>query len=125
MPVRLIVKVRVLLLGILLVIGGVAAVPNAASADWLTCNVREVGEFSNRVHVRCWNSIVVNGNTVTYLAIGKTDTTMVARFISLATSSLLSGKPFSVDVPVSATGNVSGCGSTNCRTPSVWLLLSQ
>jgi hypothetical protein len=94
------------------------AVP--ASADgYFECIPDELTEFSDRIHVRCTNGYVTTGGqTIRYLAISKTDTARAQRFITLANSAMLSGQFFLVLVTDSASGNVAGCGSSDCRSPT-------
>lgn len=106
------------LLTVTLIIAGLTALPSIASAGWFSCTPNEVLEVDNRIHVRCSNSVVLDGNTIRYIAIAKTDESKAARFISLGTSALLSGKIFQVYIPTASSTNVSGCAATDCRTPT-------
>jgi hypothetical protein len=97
------------------------ALPATAKADtWFSCQAIEVMEFSNRIHVRCSNTITVDGDVVRWLAISKTDQDRASRFFSAGTSAILSGKFFRVVIPESSSTNVSGCLASDCRTPSAF-----
>lgn len=104
----------------------VAAMPllhtATAKADWLGCNIREVVETTNRVYVRCHNSITLNGNQVFNGAIDKSDPERAQRFISMALAASLGGRRFSLDIPASSATNVNGCAASNCRTPVTWIM---
>lgn len=101
--------------------GAIILLPAAAKADsWFSCQPTEVIELSNRIHVRCSNTITAGTDVVRYLAVGKTDTNAAARFISLANAALLSGKIFRVIVPTSSATNIAGCLTTDCRTPTTF-----
>jgi hypothetical protein len=108
---------KILLATVALVSLGLYALPARADA-WYYCKPTQVMELdSSRVHVACSNAITVNGNQVKFLAIGLSDKARVNRFISLASSALLSGKYFLAAIPVGAGTNVTGCAASNCRTP--------
>lgn len=105
----------------LIVAAFVVALPATARADtWWSCQAIEVMEFSNRIHVRCSNTITLNGNVVRWLAIPKTDQNRASRFMSAGTAAILSGKYFRVVVPESSATNTSGCLASDCRTPSAF-----
>lgn len=107
-----------LLISATLALMGLLAMPSMASAAWFACQPDLVTESSNRISVHCTNSISLNGNTVTFVAISSTDTAKAARFLSVATSAFLSGKKLSVNIPSSSSTNVSGCAASDCRTPT-------
>jgi hypothetical protein len=90
-----------------------------ARADgYFECLPDAVAHLSNRVHVHCSNSWAAGGDTVTYIAIDKTDAEKVAHFISMGTTALLAKKKFNVFLPTSSSTNVNGCDANNCRTPT-------
>lgn len=94
------------------------ATPLSARADtYFYCEANEVFELSNRIHVRCSNTITLDGDTVRWIAIAKTDADKANRFSSFATAAILSGKSFRVLLPEASTTNVSGCLTSDCRTP--------
>lgn len=110
-----------------LFVGTLGFATERARADaFFECIPDEVTEFSNRIHVRCENSIATPaGNVIRYVAIAKTDAALAQRFLTLANAALLSGRFFLVLIPDSATGNVSGCGSSDCRTPPTFGIRSR
>lgn len=92
--------------------------PGIARADaWYECQADQVLEQSNRVSVRCKSSFSINGNSVSFFAIDKTDVARASRFISMGTSAVLAAQVFLVYAPDSTATNTSGCAS-DCRTPS-------
>jgi hypothetical protein len=102
----------------------------AAKAADLACQPTEVAEmFSNRVHVRCANSLSVKNpltgdiNVIEYVAVPTSDTQRANRFITLANAALTSGKVFLVGIPLSSATNASGCSVANCRTPDSFRLM--
>jgi len=91
-----------------------------ARADWFECNATEVFEFvGSRIHVRCSNTITLNGNVIRFLAI-PTTAAHANRFTSEGQAAVLSGKKFVVDIPASSATNTAGCWSGDCRTPTVF-----
>jgi len=103
-----------------LVLGASSIAPSQAHAAWFSCNPDEVAEVGgNRVHVRCATNIAVaSGVSIRYIAISNSNVGAAARFVSIATSALLSGKTFRADLPSSSSTNVTGCASSDCRTPA-------
>lgn len=94
------------------------SVPLSARADtYFNCDAIEVFEFSSRIHVRCANTVTLDGDVVRWIAIAKTDADKANRFSSFATAAILSGKSFRVLLPESSATNVSGCLVGDCRTP--------
>lgn len=96
---------------------GIFAFPRIAKADTFSCSPTDVIELSNRIHVRCSNSITLGSDTVKYLSINLSDESKCARFISMANTALLSGNSFYVGVSPTSETNVSGCAANDCRTP--------
>jgi hypothetical protein len=89
--------------------------PASAHAAIFDCSPVEVGEFAgSRIHVECANP---NSGGIRFIAINSTSSA-AQRFVSMATSALLAGKIFRVDIPSTSTTNVSGCGASDCRTPT-------
>lgn len=118
-----------------IVFGAVAALPDEAHAVPFFCQVDQVVEFTTtnaRVGVHCANSIVLNGQTIRFIGVSPTAGS-TARFVQLATSALLSGRIFLVDIPNTSAGgvaggisypaNVSGCVAADCRTPAAFSLI--
>jgi hypothetical protein len=100
-----------------------AMAPHAAHAATFDCNVMEVGEWmGSRIHVRCSNTTVLNGQTIRFIAIGSTNAA-AARFTATGNAAAMSGRLMRVDIPTTGGANVSGCGADNCRTPTFFGLL--
>jgi len=105
---------------------GIGAAPSAAFADgWFSCEPSEVLAFSNRVHVRCDNTWAAGSSSIRYIAVGVSDADAAARFVSLANAALLSNKFFRVYLLTSSTTNTSGCGSSDCRTPTAYGVMNR
>ena len=102
-----------------------AAGAGIAKADTImSCMVGRVIEWSDRVDVYCSNSVTVNGGAlVQFFAIAKTDPDRANRWVSMASSALLSGKSFEVIFKDNGADNVSNCPLSNCRTPYAFGLL--
>jgi hypothetical protein len=77
-----------------------------------------VGSASERVVVTCTTSGPngSGGNTIAFFAIGASDAARANRYMTLASSALISGRRIRFSYPHS--GNTSGCGAADCRTPS-------
>jgi hypothetical protein len=78
----------------------------------------------------CSSEIHPSLNSARFIAIGASDVAKMARFVSMATAALLSGKVFRMAIaPTSAGGgfgvpaNVAGCAAADCRTPSGFTLV--
>ena len=97
-----------------------AFAPKASAGDsWFQCVPLQVVEIvGSRVHVQCSNSIVLNGNTVSYVSVSTTNASVAARFMATANQAFLSGKRFWAAIPTASTTNISGCSAADCRTPS-------
>lgn len=102
-----------------LVFGAIALLAGRARAEPLfACipiNVVEI--VGSRVHAECSNSIVLNGQTITWVAIGTTNADTANRFVTLANAAFLNGKVFLTAIPETGANNVAGCSVENCRTP--------
>jgi hypothetical protein len=108
------------LLALVSVFGIVGLVPAQAMAGWFSCQPTEVIEFGNRIHVRCSNTVTLDGDVVRYVAIGKSDNATSARFVSLGNAALLSGKVFRVYLATTSASNTTGCLASDCRTPAAF-----
>lgn len=92
------------------------ASPDAPTGT-LDCNIREIGAFSNRIHVRCWNG----AGAIQYFATPTSDAQKSARMLSLLLTASAAGKH--VFVAYSDTPDASyGCQAGDCR-PIIHLLL--
>ena len=87
--------------------------PAQAVNTWSDCVPVLVGTFSNRIHVKCAAS--VSGGIV-WFAVDNTNTAFANRFMSLASTALISCRTLSVNYETSDTsGTAFGCGATDCR----------
>lgn len=103
-----------------------AALPSMALADtWFECRAISIVESNNRVAVQCSNTVDANGDDVFYVAISNADAPKTARFVSMASTAVVSGQIFYALIPDSAATNTNGCLSTNCRTPWSWGLKNE
>jgi hypothetical protein len=93
---------------------GLSALPTSAFADGPhDCEVTEVVEKSDLIHVKCANAW---SGSITFFAIAKTEPdTREDHLISMATAALLSGRIFYIYVESDSGLNPSGCGTSNCR----------
>ncbi len=91
--------------------------PIPAPDKWYSCQVIEVLEFSTRIHVKCSNPIVHYQNTVQYISIDTLDNDKANRFMSLATTAVVSGVTFRVKMSGDPDKNPSGCSWSDCRYP--------
>ena len=100
---------------------GLSLAPTEAKADkWWTCNVSEVMELGSRIHVRCSNSTSMGSDTIRYIAVADSPADDASRFTALGNAALMSGKEFRVYIKTSSSTNVSGCASSDCRTPTAY-----
>jgi hypothetical protein len=92
-----------------------------AKATVFDCAPVEIQEVtaSNLVVVRCSNSISLDGDTVTRIAMSVTSANRVQQLIMMAANALRSGKFLRADIPSSGAANPSGCGA-NCRVPDTF-----
>ena len=107
-------------------VGIVGLTPKMARANvWFNCVPTQVLEFNNRVHVGCSNGWTTGGSQIRYLAINKNDAEKLGRFVAFANAALLSNRFFRVYITASSASNVSGCGQSNCRTPTSFGVLNR
>lgn len=92
---------------------GTVSTADAALAFW-DCKPTEIYEFpGQRIHVTCATPFDAS---ITFAAIPVTDNAASARFISLASSAMLSGGTFRMVIDPAVTSDLPpGCGSGNCR----------
>jgi hypothetical protein len=98
----------------------IIAVPETASAqstEHLYCTPDYVMDVdgSDFIRVRCEETLTVNGNSVRYFVTSTTNAERAARFVSIATSSMLSGIKFYLEVLIDGSNNPSDCSVSNCR----------
>lgn len=108
-------------LGVALVMSAFFAPMTARADSWFACNVSDIGDMGNRVGVYCTNGWQDN-TAIHWVMIGLSDANKVQRFWTMMTGALLSGKPMWLYLPTSASGNMTGCSSSNCRVASQFSL---
>ena len=76
------------------------------------CTPIVVGEFNNRIHVRC--SVPVSG--IVYFAVATSDANRAARHLALWSTALVTGRDLRIYYDPANTSGVSiGCGASDCR----------
>jgi uncharacterized protein (UPF0333 family) len=97
------------------------AEPDAADATLMECRIANVGVFDNRIHVRCYNGVGTNG-AIVYFATPTSDTSRVARYLSLLLTAEAAGKRVEVSYVENGNGSSFGCAPADCR-PIAWLIM--
>ena len=105
----------ILTMAVVAVIVGVVDIPSAYANTVFYCAPKVVRERSNRIEVRCHNSVRVGSDTVEAITYAKTDVPRMERFIRIAVAAMLSKKKLRVELPTSTSGNLNGCYGP-CRT---------
>jgi hypothetical protein len=93
------------------------AAPARAEPLFLCTPINVVEIIGSRIHVECSNSIVLDGQTITWVAVTTATADTANRFLTLANAALLNSKVFITAIPETAASNVAGCTPANCRTP--------
>lgn len=103
--------------------GETATAQTAPQQAWMSCKPKQIIETLGRqLHVQCSNSITLQEpnsgptRTISYIAILASDAA-ATRFLSMASSALLSDRPFVAFLTGDAANNVAGCRPEDCRTP--------
>lgn len=112
---------RIALFGSIVVAGStwVAAEPSAGQfSDFDAVNANTictpvvVGEFNNRIHVRC--SVAVAG--IVYFAVATSDANRAARNLALWSTALVTGRDLRIYYdPANTSGTSIGCAAVDCR----------
>ena len=85
----------------------------SAAPVWVDCTPANVGTFANRVHVKCTATV---GGGIQFFAVASTDTGYANRFMSLASSAIVSGRTLQIFYdPADTSGSTFGCGTGDCR----------
>lgn len=116
-----------MLMGVLALAGLTSGEPataqTAPAQAWLSCKPKQIIEtLGQQLHVQCSNSITLQEpgsgptRTISYIAISASDAA-ATRFLSMATSALLSDRPFVAFLSGDPANNVAGCLPQDCRTP--------
>lgn len=115
-------KMKILLFGV--IFAAYTLLPFTANAapipspdEWYSCQAVEVLEFSKRIHVKCSNPIKHGQHTIKYISIDTLDKDKANRFMSLATTAVVSGLTFLVRMSGDPAKNPSGCSFSDCRYP--------
>jgi hypothetical protein len=84
-----------------------------AAQTWVACTPSSVATYSERIHVRCSESF----SEISFFAYGtKKDPAGAARYMSMATSALISGRNVKILYdPEDQSGASIGCQTGDCR----------
>lgn len=96
-----------LVCGLLIETTGVSAVETS-----VICTPKGVATFSSRIHIRCAQSF----SGVVFFAYRSSDSAGAARYMSMATSALISGRNVRIFYdPADLSGAGIGCRTNDCR----------
>ena len=91
----------------------------AAMAADFACSPIEVAVYRNRIHVKCSASANDGTATIWYWAVSTVEAHAANRFLSTATTALVSGRKLNFEFgPGDTSGQSFGCLAKDCRTPS-------
>jgi len=100
------------------IVGVLSATPVMA-ADF-NCTPTEVAVFPERIHVKCSSSATDGTANIWFWALSTSDAQRANRFLSTATTSLVSGRTLRFSFkPGDTSGAAFGCLAKDCRTPSI------
>jgi hypothetical protein len=101
----------------LVVVAGVTVSTPVMATDF-SCTPTEVSVFENRIHVRCSEPALDGRNTIWFWAVSTVDAQHANRFLSTATTALVSGRKLILGFDPGDTSGVSfGCLAHDCRVP--------
>lgn len=107
----------------LLLVFAIGREARAASTSY-TCTLATVDYWNlageERVVALC--STPTNGISYFAVSASSTNAAIANRFLSMMSTALISKRSVTFMWDTALTPNVSGCGSTNCRTPFEWTL---
>jgi hypothetical protein len=107
---------RTTLLGAVMAAAATSITP-AMAAEFF-CTPTEVAVHANRVHVRCSTAAQDGGASIGFWAISTSDAQIANRFVSTATTALVSGRSLRLYYDAGKTPGTSfGCLASDCRTP--------
>ena len=90
----------------------IGATRASAAQTVVICTPKGVATFSNRIHIRCAQSF----SGVFFFAYGSKDSAGAARYMSMATSALISGRNVRIFYdPADQSGASIGCQTSDCR----------
>jgi hypothetical protein len=79
---------------------------------WISCVPVEVIAYEQRIHVQCQTAI----SGVSYFALGTSNTSNVARILSVLTTAQVAGRTLSILYdPADLSGQQIGCSNSDCR----------
>jgi hypothetical protein len=108
-----------------ILLGG-AMFSSDAHAASISCTVSEIANFSNRVHIRCVNSVrdPATGANIFFFAVPTSNTALAQRVITLGGAALTSNRRLFIQfTDGDLSGTPFGCLSGDCRIPT--LLVTQ
>lgn len=83
-----------------------------AAQTWVSCTPKSVATYSSRIHIRCAQSF----SGIVFFAYRSSDSAGAARYMSMATSALISGRNVRVLYdPADRSGAQIGCQVGDCR----------
>lgn len=96
-----------------LICGLLIKIPYATANNiWVTCTPVTVGTYDSRIHIRCSQSY----SGIVFFAYNANDSAGAARYMSMGTSALISGRNMKVLYdPSKHDGAQIGCEIDNCR----------
>ena len=97
-----------------------AGASDAGVQSYTFCTPTEVGVFTSpapgRVHVKCSAGVTDGSNTIYYWAYPANDAAAAARYQSLFSTAMATGKQLTIFYKSGDTsGSAWGCGSSDCR----------
>ena len=93
---------------------------------WADCHVVEVATFTNRVHVKCANTVAGEYIPLRYFASPTSNSAEAARLVTLGSAALMGagGGKLWVHLDLSKTDATSyGCAANDCRRPIDTMLI--
>jgi hypothetical protein len=85
------------------------------------CNIANVAVYNDRVHVSCHNGAAPGGD-IKFFAAPTSDSTRVARILSVLLTAQTLGKHIFLGYDTAANGSAYGCQTSNCR-PIIWVAI--
>ncbi|HZY42277.1 MAG TPA: hypothetical protein VFF59_09795 [Anaerolineae bacterium] len=82
------------------------------TATWISCVSVEVMAYEQRIHIRCQTAV----GGISYFALGTSNTTHVARVLSVLTTAQVAGRTLGILYdPADLSGQQIGCSNSDCR----------
>jgi len=93
-------------------------------SDDFSCEPTEVAVFPERIHLRCQDTLNDGSSTIRFWSVATTDADHANRFLSTATTAIVSGRSVILKyTPGDTSGTVFNCKSDDCR--KIWGILIQ